>query len=334
MQQLQVKTKGNDIVSTPLLKVKNLKKYFPITSPFGRTTGNVKAVDDVSFTLHEKETLGLVGESGCGKSTTGRSLLRLTEPTEGEAFYRGKDLFKLKHREMYEMRKDLQMVFQDPHSSLNPKKRIGASIEEPMAIHNIGVKKDRMDRAMELLEKVGLREDQYYRYPHEFSGGQRQRIGLARALAVNPKIIVCDEPVSALDVSIQSQVINLLEEIQENFNLSYLFIAHDLSVVRHIADRIGVMYLGHIVEMAPSEELFANPLHPYTKALLSAIPIPNPEYKKERIIIKGDVPSPLNPPTGCVFHTRCPHATERCKVEVPVEKEHASGHSVACHLYD
>jgi oligopeptide/dipeptide ABC transporter ATP-binding protein len=333
MQQLQTEKKKMK-QTAPLLQVKNLKKYFPITSPLGRTTGHVKAVNNVTFNLQEKETLGLVGESGCGKSTTGRTILRLTEPTDGEALYKGKDIFKLNHKELYQMRREIQMVFQDPHSSLNPKKRIGASVEEPMAIHNIGSKRDRLERAMDLLEKVGLREDQYYRYPHEFSGGQRQRIGLARALAVNPKIIVCDEPVSALDVSIQSQVINLLEEIQENFNLSYLFIAHDLSVVRHIADRIGVMYLGHVVEMAPSEELFAHPLHPYTQALLSAIPIPNPEYKKERIIIKGDVPSPLNLPSGCVFHTRCPHISERCKTEVPIEKEQSPGHYVACHLYD
>lgn len=333
MQQLQTEKKKMK-QTAPLLQVKNLKKHFPITSPLGRTTGHVKAVNNVTFNLQEKETLGLVGESGCGKSTTGRTILRLTEPTDGEALYKGKDIFKLNHKELYQMRREIQMVFQDPHSSLNPKKRIGASVEEPMAIHNIGSKRDRLERAMDLLERVGLREDQYYRYPHEFSGGQRQRIGLARALAVNPKIIVCDEPVSALDVSIQSQVINLLEEIQENFNLSYLFIAHDLSVVRHIADRIGVMYLGHIVEMAPSEELFAHPLHPYTQALLSAIPIPNPEYKKKRIIIKGDVPSPLNLPSGCVFHTRCPHTSERCKTEVPIEKEQSPGHYVACHLYD
>lgn len=322
------------IATLPLLQVKNLKKYFPITSPLGRTIGHVKAVSDVTFDLHKKETLGLVGESGCGKSTTGRALLRLIEPSDGQALYNGKDIFKLNNKEIHQMRKEIQMVFQDPHSSLDPQKRIGASIEEPMIIHKIGSKKDRMERAMDLLIKVGIRNDQYYRYPHEFSGGQRQRIGLARALAVNPNLIVLDEPVSALDVSIQSQVINLLQEIQDNFNLAYLFISHDLSVVRHIADKIGVMYLGYIVERAVSEDLFVNPLHPYTKALLSAIPIPNPEFKKERIIIRGDVPSPINLPSGCVFHTRCPYTSKRCKIEMPELKEQSSGHYVACHLYD
>lgn len=318
----------------PLLQIKQLQKYFPINNPLGKTVSHVKAVNDVTFNLYEKETLGLVGESGCGKSTTGRTILRLTEPTSGEAWYKGKDIFKMKPKEFLSIRKEMQMVFQDPHSSLNPKKRIGYSVEEPMKIQGIGTKAERMEKAMELLHKVGLRKDQYYRYPHEFSGGQRQRIGLARALAVNPQMIICDEPVSALDVSIQSQVINLLQELQDEFGQSYLFIAHDLSVVRHISDRIGVMYLGSIVELAPTDELFSNPMHPYTQALLSAIPVADPKNKRERIVIKGDVPSPSNLPDGCVFHTRCPYAMERCKTEIPVLKEGANGHQIACHLYE
>ncbi|TXK85943.1 ABC transporter ATP-binding protein [Paenibacillus sp. N3.4] len=320
--------------NAPLLTVKNLKKYYPVSTPLGRIKGYVKAVDDVEFTLRERETLGLVGESGCGKSTTGRTIMRLTDPTDGQAFYKGKDIFTLKGQELQTMRQKFQMIFQDPHSSLDPKQYIGHAIEEPLRIHRIGTKQERMERAMDLLHKVGLREDQYFRYPHEFSGGQRQRIGIARALAVNPKIIICDEPVSALDVSIQSQVINLLQELQTQFDLSYVFIAHDLSVVRHIADSIGVMYLGKIVEKAATDELFAQPLHPYTQALLSAVPIPNPNVKKTRMILKGDIPSPFNPPSGCVFHTRCPHAMDRCKTEVPALLEKASNHMVACHLYN
>ena len=320
--------------NAPLIQVTGLKKYFPIHSPFGRTTGHVKAIEDINFNLYKKKTLGLVGESGCGKSTSGRTLLRLTEPTEGSAIYKGRDIFKLKENEFNKMRREIQMVFQDPHSSLNPKKRIGEIIEEPMNIHNIGTKHDRMERAMSLLEKTGIREDQYFRYPHEFSGGQRQRIGLARALALNPNIVVLDEPVSALDVSIQSQVINLLQEIQDEFKLAYLFISHDLSVVRHIADEIGVMYLGHIVEKATTDELFANPLHPYTQALLSSIPLPDTKKKRERIILKGDVPSPINPPSGCVFHTRCPYVMDICKKENPLTKNQSPDHQVACHLYN
>ncbi|WKA58267.1 dipeptide ABC transporter ATP-binding protein [Planococcus shenhongbingii] len=333
MKQLDMETDYMKQQS-PMLQVKGLKKYFPIHSPFGRTVGHVKAIEDLNFNLYEKKTLGLVGESGCGKSTSGRALLRLTEPTEGTALYKGRDIFQIKEKEFTKMRKEMQMVFQDPHSSLNPKKRIGEIIEEPMNIHNIGSKQDRMEMAVTLLEKTGIRQDQYFRYPHEFSGGQRQRIGLARALALNPNIIVLDEPVSALDVSIQSQVINLLQEIQEEFSLAYLFISHDLSVVRHIADEIGVMYLGHLVEKAPTDELFANPLHPYTKALLSSIPLPNPGAKRERIILKGDVPSPINPPSGCVFHTRCPFVMDVCKTVKPESRIQIPGHEVACHLYN
>jgi oligopeptide transport system ATP-binding protein len=319
---------------TPLLKIKNLKKFFPITNSLGRVTGQVKAVNDVSFDLQAGETFGLVGESGCGKSTTGRTIMRLVEPTEGEALYNGEDIYKAKGKELLNIRKELQMVFQDPYSSLNPRKRIGHILEETLKIHHIGNKKERMDRVMDMLHKVGFQGEHYYRYPHEFSGGQRQRIGLARALMVNPKVIICDEPVSALDVSIQSQVLNLLGEIQEEFGLSYLFVSHDLSVVRHISDRIGVMYLGQLVEEAPTDELYANPLHPYTQALLSAVPVPNPTIKRERIKLKGEVPSPINPPSGCVFHTRCPYATEICKQEVPIKKIVAAQHAVACHLYE
>lgn len=320
---------------TPILQVKNLRKHFPVDGLFGKLgkkKGIVKAVDGVSFDLYEGETYGLVGESGCGKSTTGRTILRLLEPTEGEAIYQNKNIFEYNRAEMREIRKDLQMVFQDPYSSLNPRKRIGQTIEEPLIIHGIANANERTEMAMDILEKVGMRVDHYYRYPHELSGGQRQRIGLARALIVDPKIIVADEPVSALDVSIQSQVINLLQKLQNELKLTYLFIAHDISVVRHISDRIGVMYLGHLVEEASTDDLIEDPLHPYTKALLSAVPIPNPKHKKERIILKGDLPSPLNPPTGCVFHTRCPFAMDICKQQKPVMQEKKTGHKVACHL--
>lgn len=318
----------------PLLQVEGMKKYYPIRSPLGVEKGVVKAVDDVGFELGERETLGLVGESGCGKSTTGRTIMRLTDPTGGKALYKGKDLFRIAGQELMTMRREIQMVFQDPHSSLNPKQYVGHAIEEPLHIHGIGTRRERTEAAMELLHRVGLREDHFYRYPHEFSGGQRQRIGIARALALRPSIVICDEPVSALDVSIQSQVINLLQELQEKYKLSYLFIAHDLSVVRHISDAIGVMYLGKLVEKAPSDAIFSRPLHPYTQALLSAVPVPNPTRKKERIVLRGDLPSPLNPPTGCVFHTRCPHAAERCKSEIPVLRTADRGHAVACHLYE
>ncbi|GAA0356248.1 peptide/nickel transport system ATP-binding protein/oligopeptide transport system ATP-binding protein [Bacillus horti] len=318
----------------PLLDIKNLKKYFPIRTPLGRTRSYVKAVDDVSFTLFEGETYGLVGESGCGKSTTGRTILRLLEPTAGECLLDQQDIFQMNQKELRDVRKRIQMVFQDPYSALNPKKRIGKTLEESLAIHRISSKKVRTELVMELLHKVGFQKSQYYRYPHEFSGGQRQRIGLARALILNPKIVICDEPVSALDVSIQSQVINLLEEVQEEFKLTYLFVAHDLSVVRHISDRVGVMYLGHIIEEAKTDDLYKDPLHPYTKALISAVPIADPKQKRERIALKGEIPSPINPPSGCVFHTRCPYVMERCKTDIPALETKENGHRVACHLYD
>ncbi len=320
-----------------LLDVQGLKKYYPVKSPLGKLGGiknYVKAVNDVSFRLYEGETYGLVGESGCGKSTTGKTLMRLTNPTEGSAIYKNQDIFQKKGKELKKMREEIQMVFQDPYSSLNPRKRIGNTLEEPLLIHSIGDKKDHTNRVMDIMGKVGLQADHYYRYPHEFSGGQRQRIGLARALIANPKLVICDEPVSALDVSIQSQIINLMQEIQEEYRLTYLFIAHDISVVRHISDRIGVMYLGKMMEEATTDELFANPLHPYTKALLSSVPIPNPKRKREKIQLKGELPSPLNPPTGCVFHTRCPFAMERCKQEIPLKLQVNDKHIVACHLYD
>ncbi len=325
-----------ELANEPLLDVQNLQKFFPVTGQLGRiggVKGQVKAVNDVSFQLFEGETYGLVGESGCGKSTTGRTLLRLTEPTGGKTIYKKQDIFQASKKELRSLRKDLQMVFQDPYSSLNPRKRIGQTLEEPLVIHSLGSKEERRERVFDILNKVGLGVEHYYRYPHEFSGGQRQRLGLARALVMNPKVVIYDEPVSALDVSIQSQVINLLKKLQDDLKLTYLFITHDISVVRHISDRIGVMYLGKIVEEAPTDSLFASPLHPYTKALFSAVPGANREHKKERIVLKGEIPSPLNPPSGCMFHTRCPFAMDICKKEVPVKKEMESKHFVACHLY-
>ncbi|WP_315795583.1 dipeptide ABC transporter ATP-binding protein [Paenibacillus sp. BIC5C1] len=322
------------VESKPLLQVSNLNKHFPVRSSFGRTRGQVKAVNDVSFDIHTGQTFGLVGESGCGKSTLGRSILRLVEPTSGEAFYEGTDILGLSKKELRSYRQHMQMVFQDPYTSLDPRKRIGYSIEEPLLIHNKGNKRDRMETAMSLLRKVGFSEEHYERFPHEFSGGQRQRLGIAKALALGPKLIICDEPVSALDVSIQSQVINLLEEVQEELGISYLFIAHDLSVVRHIADRIGVMYLGEMVEQGPAEALFAEPLHPYTRSLLSAVPIPNPRVKRERVVLSGEIPSPLHPPAGCVFHTRCPYVMDTCRQFVPQKRFVAPDREVQCHLYD
>lgn len=316
-----------------LLQVKGLKKYFPISSGgvVGRTVGQVKAVDDVSFSIEEGETLGLVGESGCGKSTTGRSIIRLIEPTEGEITFQNVNLSQLRGRELRKTRKDLQIVFQDPYASLNPRKTVGATLEEPLIIHGIP-KSERKKRVLELLGIVGLTEYHFGAYPHEFSGGQRQRIGIARALITKPKLVVADEPVSALDVSIQSQILNLMKDLQDQFKLTYLFISHDLSVVRHVSDRVGVMYLGRLVEIAPKGELYSNPIHPYTEALLSAAPHLNPREKPQRIILKGDIPSPADPPSGCAFHTRCHKCMDICTISRPELWEIKPGHSVACHL--
>jgi oligopeptide transport system ATP-binding protein len=320
-----------------LLEVNDLKMHFPLTQGiiFQRQVGAVKAVDGISFDVYEGETLGLVGESGCGKSTTGRAILQLYKPTAGEVVFDGQDLVELDGGAMRRMRRHLQMIFQDPYASLNPRMTVGSIISEPMQIHNLVPKNQRNQRVQELLETVGLNPYFANRYPHEFSGGQRQRIGVARALAANPQFIVADEPVSALDVSIQAQIINLLEELQDEFNLTYLFIAHDLSVVRHISDRVAVMYLGKIAELADRNALYDDPLHPYTKALMSAVPIPDPliEKKRERIILSGDVPSPINPPSGCVFHTRCPYVMDVCRKVEPRFVDQGGGHFVACHLY-
>ncbi|WP_257350822.1 ABC transporter ATP-binding protein [Pseudalkalibacillus decolorationis] len=323
-------------MSQPLLEVKELKKHFPITGGvLGKEVGQVKAVDGVTFFIREGETLGLVGESGCGKSTTGRMLLRLIEPTEGEVTFNGKKITSISGSEMRKMRRDIQMVFQDPYASLNPRHTVEKILEEPMIVHGIEKNsKKRKQKVRELLEKVGLSSYHAKRYPHQFSGGQRQRIGIARALAVKPKLIVADEPVSALDVSVQAQVLNLLQDLQKEFDLTFLFIAHDLGVVRHISDRVGVMYLGKLVELAGSEKLYEKPLHPYTQALLSAVPVPDVEHKKERIVLQGDVPSPSNPPKGCPFHTRCPEAMDVCKQVVPKFQEVEQDHYVACHLYE
>ena len=318
-----------------LLEVKDLKMYFPVTAGiiFQRKIADVKAVDGVTFSIKRGETLGLVGESGCGKTTTGRAILQLYKPTQGNIIFEGQDLTQLSGSEMRAMRRKIQVIFQDPYGSLNPRMTCGDIVGEPLTVHKLTTNKgEYRDRVAELLEVVGLNPYMGDRYPHEFSGGQRQRIGIARALAVNPSFIVCDEPVSALDVSIQAQVINLLEDLQERFGLTYLFIAHDLSVVRHISDRVAVMYLGHIVEVADRNELYENPLHPYTKALLSAVPIPDPaiEATRERIILTGDVPSPMNPPPGCVFHTRCPVMIDDCQLEMPELREVEPNHWVAC----
>jgi oligopeptide transport system ATP-binding protein len=317
----------------PLLEVKNLTKYFPIKKgALSRTVGEIRAVDGVSFTLEKGKTLGLVGESGCGKTTVGRSLLRLLEPTSGEVIVNGKDLLALDKEELRKMRASLQIIFQDPFSSLDPRMSVGEIIAEPIRNHLQSSRSEIKDRVAYLMENVGLHADQMGRYPHEFSGGQRQRIGIARALALNPLLIVCDEPVSALDVSIQAQVMNLLAQLQEQMDLSYLFIAHDLSVVEHISDRVAVMYLGRIVEVASDQDLYEKPLHPYTQALLSAVPVPDPDIRKKRIILEGDVPSPLNPPSGCAFHTRCPAKKDVCSLERPELADVGNDHYVACHI--
>lgn len=322
-------------MSETILEVKNLKKHFPITGGIlGKEVNTVKAVDGLNFDVKKGETLGLVGESGCGKSTTGRVLLRLLDATEGEVVFEGQNIHQLAKNDLRSLRREMQMIFQDPYASLNPRMTVGKIIGEPMEIHNIASGQEKERRVRNLLEKVGLQPEYANRYPHEFSGGQRQRIGIARALTVDPKIIVCDEPVSALDVSIQAQVINLMKDLQEELDLTYIFIAHDLSVVRHISDRVAVMYLGRMAELADKKELYNNPQHPYTKALLSAIPIPDPEVSREKIILEGDVPSPINPPSGCTFHTRCPFAKDICKKETPVFEDKGSDHFVACHLVD
>ncbi len=319
-----------------LLRVENLVKHFPITRGIlvQRQVGAVHAVDDVSFNIVKGETLGLVGESGCGKSTTGRTILQLYRPTSGKVYFEGKNLVELKGEELRKTRRRMQMIFQDPYASLNPRMTVGEIIGEPMTIHNTSTGKEQQDRVQYLLRMVGLNPAFANRYPHEFSGGQRQRIGVARALALDPELIICDEPISALDVSIQAQVVNLLEDLQRDLNLTYLFIAHDLSMVRHISDRVAVMYLGIIVELTSRDELYSHPLHPYTQALLSAVPIPDPmaEEKRKRIILQGDVPSPVNPPSGCRFRTRCPLATTICAEAKPEFREVSPGHFVACHL--
>ena len=328
---MQNATAPTDQKGEILVEVNHLVKFFPVRAGLlQRVVNQVKAVDDVSFFVRKGETLGLVGESGCGKTTVGRTMLRLIEPTAGSVKFDGKDVFTLKPRELKAVRRDMQIIFQDPYASLDPRVPIGESVIEGLHIHQIGTSRERVDIMMETLKKVGLEDYHARRYPHEFSGGQRQRIGIARALALRPRFIICDEPVSALDVSIQSQVLNILKDLQEEFGLTYLFIAHNLSVVEHVSNRVAVMYLGKMVELTTREELFRKPMHPYTIALMSAIPVPNPRLRRQRTILKGDVPSPLNPPKGCRFHPRCPVAIEKCSQEEPQFKELMPDHWVAC----
>ena len=316
-----------------LLEVKELKKYFALRGGlFSKAVGYVRAVDGVSFHIRQGETLGLVGESGSGKSTTGRSILRLIEPTSGEVYFKGQDVLKLEKGELRTLRRQMQIIFQDPYASLNPRMTVGSIVGEPLTIHKIGSRSDRAGRVEAILQRVGLSAEHMRRYPHEFSGGQRQRIGIARALALQPDLIIGDEPVSALDVSIQAQVINLLQDLQREYGLTYLIIAHDLNVIRHISHRIAVMYLGKIMEVADSESLYRSPQHPYTEALLSAVPVPDPSRRRDRVVLKGDIPSPIYPPSGCVFHTRCSYVEDRCRTEVPVLKTLSDGRQVACHL--
>jgi oligopeptide transport system ATP-binding protein len=317
-----------------LLEIRNLKKHFPVGQAlFSRNKGAVKAVDGVNLTVEQGETLGLVGESGCGKSTLGRAILRLIEPTSGEVFFEGKNLLAMSQRELRDMRRQMQIIFQDPYASLNPRMRVGDIVGEGLEIHKLAKGKAKRDRVIELLRQVGLREDHYGRYPHEFSGGQRQRIGIARALGVSPKFIVCDEPVSSLDVSIQAQIINLLQELQEKMHLTYLFISHDLRVVEHISHRVAIMYLGKIVEIAQSETIYRDAKHPYTRALLSSVPMPDVDRKKERVLLQGDVPSPVNPPSGCTFHPRCAYREAICdQMEPPLDFD-SDSHGVACHVF-
>lgn len=323
----------NEEQKAPLLEVKNLKKWFPSSkSPFSGKKQYVKAVDGVSFTLHYGETLGIVGESGCGKSTMGRSVLRLLEPTSGQILFEGKNFTALNKKELRKSRSEFQIIFQDPYASLDPRMTIGDIIAEPLDIQLKLPEKERMERVLKMMERVGLNTRYVNRYPHEFSGGQRQRIGIARAMILNPKVVVCDEPVSALDVSIQAQVINLLKDMQKEMGMAYIFISHDFSVIKHISDRVAVMYLGRVMEIADKNDLYKHPMHPYTVALLSAIPVPDRKHKKEKIVLEGDLPSPVNPPSGCVFHTRCPRAQEICKTQVPQQKDYGNGHCCACHF--